>query len=173
MNRFLRRLPILILVTLLAACGAAPQREPGQKNITAIFKASALTAERNIAGIQLTISVPVGVAPPLNSDGTVNSEATVVITRGAVSETAAAEAPGRTLVGAIFTPPAPAVSGKLVITALVADGFKTTDEVTINLNVAADATPAESDFALLIFDAFDTAGALVTGLTPSLTTTIH
>jgi hypothetical protein len=186
MNRFLRHLSILALAVMLSACGATPQHAPGLKNIKAVIKAGALTADRNIAGIDLTITVPAGVTPPFNADGTVYSEATVVITREPIpgtpyagsagsgsSKLSSAEAPGQTLVGATFTPSSPTSSGKLIVTAIVADGFKATDEVTIHLNVAADATPVASDFALLSFDAYDTGGAAVPGLTPSLTTNIH
>ncbi len=154
----------LLLVALLSACGSS-QSTPATRTIKAVIKSSALTANMNIAGISLAISLPVGVAPPLDSNGKADPAATVLITSSSPQ--------GQTLPGATYTPATATVSGQLAVSAIVAAGFAATDTITIHLNIAAGATPVESDFALLSFDAFDTNGATVTGLSPTLTTTIQ
>jgi hypothetical protein len=156
---------ILMSIALLTACGDTPKSTPTGSTIKAVIKPSALTADRNIAGINLTITLPVGVSPPLQADGTVDSAATVEITSSA--------AQNQNLPGATYTPASAAIPGQLAISAIVAAGFKATDEITIHLKVAAGAHPVESDFKLLSFDAFDINGANVTGLNPTITTTIQ
>jgi hypothetical protein len=131
----------------------------------AVIKTTTLTADKNIAGINLTITVPAGVTPPLLGDGTADPPATVEITSAAQA--------GQSLPGATYTPPQAGGVGQLAISAIVAAGFSATDTITIHLNVADGVTPLESDFKLLAFEAFDINGAPVTGLTPTLTTTIH
>jgi hypothetical protein len=87
-------------------------------------------------------------------------------------EITSASAPSYLLPGATYSPATATASAQLAISATVASGFAATDQITIHLKVAAGAVPVESDFKLLSFDAFDINGALVTGLTPILTTTI-
>jgi hypothetical protein len=156
---------ILVSIALLTACGDTSQSPPTGSTIKAVIKPTALTADRNIAGINLTITLPVGVAPPLNADGTADPAATVEISSSGVQN--------QNLPGAIYTPASATAPGQLAISAIVAAGFKATDEITIHLKVAAGAYPVESDFKLLSFEAFDINGAPVTGLLPTLTTTIQ
>jgi hypothetical protein len=165
MRKLLRYILILMIIALVPACGDTQHASSTDRSVKAVIKQSALTAGLNIAGIQLAITVPVGVSPPLSVNGTVDPAATVVITSSA--------AQNQTLPGATFTPATTTAPGKLAISAIVASGFSATDEITIHLNVAAGTSPVESDFKLLSFDAFDTNGALVTGLNPKLTTTIQ
>ncbi len=156
---------ILISIALLTACGDTPKSTPPGSTIKAVIKTTALTADRNIAGINLTITLPAGVAPPLKADGTADPAATLEITSSG--------ARNQTLPGATYTPSTTAAPGQLAISAIVAAGFKATDEITIHLKVAAGAYPVESDFKLLFFEAFDINGVKVTGLSPTLTTTIQ
>jgi hypothetical protein len=156
---------ILMFIVLLPGCGDTQHSSSTGRTIKAVIKQTALTANLNIAGIDLAITVPVGVYPKLSTDGTVDAAATVVITSSA--------APNQSLPGATYIPATVSAPGKLTISAIVASGFKADDEITIHLDVASGITPVESDFQLLTFDAFDINGALVTGLSPTLTTTIQ
>lgn len=156
---------ILVPIALLPACGGSTNSATTGSTIKAVIKTTALTADKNIAGIQLAITVPVGVAPPLKADGTVDSAATVEITSSAAQD--------QTLPGATYVPATAAAPGQLTISAIVAAGFKATDQITIHLKVAAGTIPVEADFKLLSFEAFDTNGVSVTGLFPTLTTTIQ
>jgi hypothetical protein len=166
MIKLLCHILILVSIALLTACGDTPKSTPTGSVIKAVIKTTALTADRNVAGINLTITLPVGVAPPLKADGTADPAATVEITSSG--------AQNQNLPGATYTPSTTAaVPGQLAISAIIAAGFKATDEITIHLKVAAGAYPVESDFKLLSFEAFDINGAEVTGLNPTLTTTIQ
>ncbi|MFA7403032.1 MAG: hypothetical protein WC007_03495 [Pelobacteraceae bacterium] len=156
---------LLAFTALLSACGDTPKSSPTGGSIKAVIKPTALTAEQNVAGINLSITIPYGVEPPLLADGKVDVAATVEI----VTVT-----PGnQNLPGATYTPATAVAPGKLAISAIVASGFKPTDEITIHLKVATGTFPVASDFSLLSFEAFDTNGVRVTGLNPILTTNIH
>jgi hypothetical protein len=158
---------LFFLCTLvLSSCGGAQQSSPQKADTTikAVIKTTALTADRNIAGIDLTVTVPVGVHPTLLADGTVNAAASVEIISSATQGT---------LPGATYSPASATVPGQLKISAIVASGFKQNDQITIHLQVDKEAFPVESDFKLLSFAAFDINGAPVTGLSPTLTITIQ
>jgi hypothetical protein len=165
MRTLLCYLPVLLLVTLLSACGDTAHPSTTGGSLKAVIKPAALTAGLNIAGIQLTLTVPVGVSPPLLPDGKADPAATVVITSAA--------AQNQNLPGGTYTPATATSPGQLEISAIVASGFSATDEITIHLNVAPGAFPVASDFNLLSFKAFDINGKDVTGLNPTLTTTIQ
>lgn len=156
---------MLLCITLLAGCGGTAAAPKVDRSIKAVIKPTALTADRNIAGIILSISLPVGVTPPLAADGSINTAATVDITSSAPQN--------QILPGATYTPATATASGQLAISAIAAAGFQLTDQITLYLKVAEGAFPVESDFRLLSFEAFDTNGAPITGLNPTLTTTIQ
>jgi hypothetical protein len=151
-------------ISLLSACGGESTTSGPGGTIKAVVKTSALAVTRNVAGIQLSISVPAGVSPQIKTDGSVDAYATVEITSAASS--------GQTLPGSSYVPATASSTGKLTITGIVAPGFSTSDTITIHLNVAPGTTPVVADFRLLSFDAYDTSGAIVTGLSPVLTTSI-
>jgi hypothetical protein len=165
LSTLLSPLLFLLLLTLLSACGDTTKQPAAATTIKAVIKTTALTANKNIAGIDLTISLPLGVSPPLLADGKADPAATVVITSSAPA--------AQTLPGANYTPATAAATGKLAITAIAAAGFSATDQITLKLNVAAGTVPIESDFTLLSFTAFDINGAPVSGLSPTLTATIY
>jgi hypothetical protein len=166
MQKQFMNLLLLLTIALISACGGGgAQTAASPRTIKAVIKPSALAASQNVAGINLSITVPVGVAPPLKTDGTADPAATVEITSSAPQN--------QTLPGATYTAATAAAPGRLDIFGIVASGFQPTDTITIHLNIATGSTPKESDFNLLAFDAFDTSGAAVTGLSPTLTTTIY
>lgn len=151
----------LLSIILLVACGGSQTTQVQSRSIKSVIKAAALTADKNIAGINLTITVPVGVAP---AGGSSNPAATVEITSSSPT--------GQTLPGMTYIPATATATGKLSVSAIVAAGFSANDQITIHLTVADGATPVAADFRLLSFEAFDIDGAPVTGLSPSITTTI-
>ena len=165
MQRQLSHLVLLLLIALLTACGGGAQQSTSTRTIKAVIKPSALAAGLNVAGFNLTITVPVGVAPPLKADGTADSAATLEITSSAPQN--------QQLINATYTAATAAAIGKLTITGIAAAGFQPTDTITIHLNIADGSTPSESDFSIYFFEAYDINGATVTGLSPTLTTTIY
>ena len=166
MRKLFRYILVLMSIALLSACGDSQHQSTTGSTIKAVIKQSNLTAGLNIAAIDLAITVPAGVSPPLSADGTVDAAATVEITTSAPSN--------QKLPGATYTPSTATAPGQLMISAMVASGFAATDTITINLNVAPGTFPTVSDFNLLSFEAFDIYGnGPLTGLSPTLTTTIQ
>ncbi len=155
----------LVALSLMSACGGSTQSPKADRIIKAVIKPSALSTGQNIAGINLTITVPAGVEPPLLLDGKADPTATVEITSSAPQN--------QTLPGATFTPATTSAPGQLAIIAVIAAGFQTNDLITLHLKVAAGTFPVVEDFKLLSFEAFDINGTPVSGLTPTLTTTIQ
>lgn len=166
MHKQLMYLLLLLTIALISACGGGgAQTAASSRSVKAVIKPSALAAGQNVAGFNLTITIPLGVAPPLKADGTADPAATVEITSSAPQN--------QQLVSATYTAATTTATGKLSITGIVAAGFQTTDTITIHLNIATGSTPTTSDFNLLAFEAFDINGAAVTGLNPTLTPTIY
>jgi hypothetical protein len=169
MKKQLSYLSLLLIIIFLSACGGggggASQAQTASRTVKAVIKPSALAAGQNVAGINLTITIPLGVAPPLKTDGTADPAATVEISSSSPQN--------QNMPGATYIPATAAAPGKLSIFGIVASGFKATDSITIHLNIATGSIPTTSDFNLITFEAFDTNGAQVTGLSPTLTTTIY
>jgi hypothetical protein len=156
----------MLTIALISACGGGgAQTASSPRSIKAVIKPSALAAGQNVAGFNLTITVPLGVAPPLKADGTADPAATVEITSSSPQN--------QQLVSATYTPATTAAPGTLAIFGIVASGFQPTDTITIHLNIATGSTPTTSDFSISAFEAYDTNGSTVAGLTATLTPTIY
>lgn len=181
MNRLVRFILLILAGTLLSACGDTPHSPQAARTVKAAIKTTALTANQNIAGIELAMTLPPGITPTLNADGKVNIAATVTITSSAAAN--------QTLPGATYTPATASAAGQLAISAIVASGFSVNDEITIHLNIADAVNPVASDFKLLAFKAYSGVDASGNGgailydmnvidgsnaitLTPTLTATI-
>jgi hypothetical protein len=157
----------LVFLALLSACGDTSKAPAAGRTVKAVIKPTALTASRNIAGIELKISVPPGVAPPLLPNGDPIPADTVQITSSSVLSH------DQNQLGVIFRPATSAAApGDLSIYIIVAAGFKTTDEITIHLNVANDATPVTGDFRLISFKAFDINGVYLNDIEGHIDPTI-
>ena len=124
MKKLVRHIVIVVCIALLSACGGSPQSPPTGSVIKAVIKPTSLTAGQNVAGIEMAITLPIGVAPPLKADGTADPAATVEITSSAAAN--------QTLPGATYTPATAAAPGQLAISAIVAAGFTSTDQITIH-----------------------------------------
>ena len=155
----------LLVIAMLASCGDTTQSEKSGRVLKAVIKTTALTADKNIAGIELIITVPAGVAPPLNSDGSVNQSATV--------EVLSSSSQNVRYNGATYIAATTEALGTLGIYPMVLSGFAVDDQITIHLNVAPGTFPVADDFKLVSFVAYDINGAPVAGLSPTLTTTIQ
>lgn len=179
-RRLVHGMLLLVSVLLLVSCGSATSSPSSSRTIKAVIKSTALSSgSSSIAGIQLSITVPTGVTPPLKADGSVDAAAAVEIT---------STSPGnQALPGATFTPATATAPAEFAIYAIEAAGFTATDTITIHLNIAPGAKPVASDFNLLTFQAFSTVvngsgsvlvydlhatGTNVVTLSPTLTTTI-
>lgn len=149
-----------LMLALCSCGGGGGTASVSTPTVKAFIKTSALTTSENIAGIQLTLTLPAGVAPYLQTDGKVDVAKTVVIN---TSDPASQTLPG--------------VDNKtanlLIITGIHVSGFKDTDSITINLTVAPGSFPTAADFKLTSFEAVDLDGTPVKNITPTLTTTIQ
>jgi hypothetical protein len=185
MRKMLCSVLALLCFALLTACGDTAQPQKSGSEIKAVItpKSAALTGDKNIAGILLTIALPAGVTPVLKTDGSgsIDSAATV--------EIISSSPPDQIMPGATLIPAKSTTLAELTITSIIVSGFKANDSITIHLKVAPGTTPVESDFKLLAFEAYSTVDASGSGsdkifdmnvtdgsnkitLTPTLTTTI-
>jgi predicted small lipoprotein YifL len=158
------RISILLALLLfaLAACGGGGGSTPAPPAKTATLKLFTTgTPSENLAGVGITITLPTGVTPALNSDGTV--AATVVTVSGVAS-------PG-TVVSPVYTPASGAVKGKLVIAVAsgIVAGFGAGEYATVVLAAEAGTAPLQSDFALTDFRPIAVSnGADAAGLTATI-----
>lgn len=176
MNKTVHIIITLLFIALLAGCGNGGSNQGKGSTIKAVIKTSSLTANQNVAGVQLTLSLPLGVSPILKADGiTVDAAATVSITSPTQNQT---------LPGVTYTKATAAALGQITIAGIASGGFGPTnqDQITIHLVIADNASPTESDFKLLNFKAFDSNGVKIFDtasaentitLIPILTTTIQ
>ncbi len=167
MKKFVCYLLILLSSAFLSACGGGGSNTSApSRTLKSVIKPTALTAVMNVATIQLSITVPLGVSPLLPEGKTELIDAIEIInsTDHVVNN--------KTLKSVTYTAATSAtVPGQITVGVVQADGFKEADEITIHMKVDTGAFPKESDFTLLSFDAHDTAGATL-ALDPALTTTL-
>lgn len=159
MKKLLCNLFCLLTIVLLTSCGSSPH--PQMNTVKAVIKTSELTADKNIAGIELKITLPAGVTPTFLPNREVDPVSTVIISSPVPAN--------QKLPAAVFTSATATAPAQLEIFAIDAAGFTKDDTITISLNVAEGKTPILADFKLLSFVARDIDGAVVTGLTPTLT----
>jgi len=158
----LKNMQLFILLTFmlfaLAACGGGSTTVPSAKTVT-LKLATTGTPSESLAGVSITVILPAGVTPALNSDGTV--AATVVAISGVA-------APG-TVTPPVYTAASGMVKGKLdlSVTSNVTAGFSAGEYATVVLSAAPGTNPQQGDF--LPFTGFRpiaaSNGADATGLT--------
>jgi len=174
-----RSVIIITTLCLLAACGGGsgsnsssstptpipdPTPTPIQQT-TAVLKLSATgTASVALAGVGVTIVLPTGVTPKLNSSGEVDSSV-VQVSGAAVSGTSLA----------VYLPATATDKGKLTLAVASSNqtGFTGGDYALVTLQIAQGTTVSQSDFTLTGFSAIATSGATVTGYTPGFGATIQ
>jgi hypothetical protein len=164
MKKILSFILASLCIALLAACGGVsqPKAQPAKTgNVKTVIKASALAAGLNIGGVHIVIKMPRGVAPALNSSGGVVDAAVEFIST----------APAAYKVQkATYN----SVDSVLDFSVIDLAGFGTEDQIIIHLLVSEGTIPLETDFSIKSYEFFDkVTGAVVTGLNPTLTTTIQ
>lgn len=161
---------LLFILCCITACGGGS----GGGGITTIQQDDALNSAHsatlklatsgspssNLAGIAITVILPDGVTPILNSDGTV---APSVVTISGVAVPGAVLAP-------IYKPASGTTNGTLrfVLANSVPTGFSVGEFATLTLTVAPGFNPALSDFTLSDFTPIDIGGNTATVLIPSV-----
>jgi hypothetical protein len=169
MKKIFRYLLVILCTALLTACGGATQpTNSGTNNaaqptktgtINAVIKTTALSG-LNIGGFQMSINLPHGVAPALNGG---------VIDAAAVEFVSAAPAEYKVQKAAYNS-----ANSVLEFSVINLAGFSPADQIILHLIVSPGIIPLETDFSIKSYEFFDkVTGAVVTGLNPTLTTTIQ
>jgi len=160
----LKNTQLFILLTFmlfaLVACGGGSTSVPPAKTVT-LKLATTGTPSENLAGVDITVILPTGVTPALNSDGTV--AASVVSISGVA-------APGTALTR-VYTPAIGATRGtlELFVSSSIVAGFGAGEYATVLLSAAPGITPLQSDFAFTGFRPIAVSnGADATGLTATI-----
>lgn len=156
----------LTMLATLAACGGGGGGAAGITTTPVTLKlATTGTPSANLSGVGITITLPDGVTPPLNGDGTVAGSA--ITASGAAS-------PG-TVLAPIYTPATATAKGKLhfAMASSIVAGFGAGEFATVTLNVVAGKTLAKADFTLSDFAPIDTLGNVATGVTAEVTSLVQ
>lgn len=154
----------LALLLLLSACGggggaATNATTPTSKSV-AVKLASSGTLTGKLSGLQVTVTLPVGVTAATDAGGAVLSS--VVVPSGVTANNATIPATLTT-----YTAPTGTANGSLtfVLVSTLPAGFATGEFATATLAVAANSTPTASAFFVTDFKPVDLFGNAVSGLT--------
>ena len=161
--RIINSVLLILTVASLAACGGGGSSNPALGTAT-VKLATSGTPSARLAGIGLTITMPDGVTPLLNADGSVVSSA---VTLSSVA------APGT-----VLTPVYTAANGsskatlKFALASSAPNGFGVGEFVIITGSVRAGIVPTQADFSLSGFDPVDVGGSIATGLTVAVVSVV-
>lgn len=148
---------LLIAICTLTGCGGGGGGGTQPAATTATLKLSTTgTPSANLAGAGITITLPDGVTPALNGDGSL---------AGSVAIVSGVAAPG-TVIAPAYTPATATAKGTLhyALASEISAGFGEGEFSTVTLAVAAGKTPGQADFALSDFTPIDVHGGTATGL---------
>jgi len=173
MNTVKQTLLALGFASLLTACGGgggSSAANPGGGTVLQTSRSATLKLSTSgvpsaaLAGIGVTVVLPDGVTPALNSDGSV--AAAVATVSGVAATGVAATAP----IQAVYTPSSGSLNGTLYLAMVSSDpaGFGVGEFATVMLVVAAGYNPPLSDFTLSGFAPVDTNYNIATGLTAAV-----
>lgn len=154
---------LILLMFSMAGCGGSGGSVTSDPSVT-LKLATSGTPSANLAGLGITVTLPDGVTPALNNDGS------VAVTVATVSGVAA---PGSVL-APVYTPAVGATKGtlRLAMASSITAGFGAGEFATLKLKVADGSNPVQADFIVSDLNSIATeenGGVAVTGLTPEVT----
>lgn len=154
----------LSMISLLAACGGGGGGTSTRTVTLKLSTVEAPLASASVVGVDITMTLPAGVTPGLNPDGSV--AATVVAVSGA--------AVSGTVLPPVYVAENGATKGtlRLTVTSSATSGFNAGEFVTVTLALTGAATPVAGDFVLSGFSPIDILGGVVTGLTAAVSSLI-
>ncbi len=156
---------LLAMTVALSACGNGTTNSGGQQARASLKTSDLLATGYVIAGIDVTLSFPVGVT--VKTDPVTGQVASGVVTITGVPNTST------TLVDAVYTPATASQRGSLRIMVANATGFSAPEYITVNLDISEGYQPTASEFSLSNFAASDLDGRTLPGLTPVMTAEIR
>ena len=153
---------ILFWTALVFGCSSSSLSLQPTVNLK-IASAGSLSTGQSLAGAAMTLILPSGVTPAMDSSGQVNTSRLVT-----ASGVAAA---GGLAVSAVYIEAAGAQPARLsvVVAGKARDGFGTGEFMIITLNRGILTSPRASDFGIYEFAAADLDGKAVVGLQASIT----
>ena len=157
----MRLASITLMLLISSACSGGGQGSNAPNVSTTIIKLSTNgTPSAKMAGVGITIVLPTGVAPALNSDGTV-ANTVIEVTGVATSGTVLAPA---------YTPATSSSNPTLhfAMASSLVDGFGSGEFATITLQTSSGNIPAPSDYSLSGFAPISLTGSPVTGLSATV-----
>lgn len=174
----MRLLLLLVLggaCLLLAACGSGGTSSSAERKGLAVMQVYSPTATSSIAAISATLTIPFGVtvktdpADPFQPAGGVvelrNAPPSGTLVFARYSAATSYKMPES---GQVITYP-----GKLKFSVIDVNGFAATEQILLHLDVTPGYFPQAGDFSLLNSSFSDINGAVMVGVTPTLTTTIQ
>jgi len=126
-----------------------------------------LPAGKSIAGTSMTIALPAGVVPPLDSTG--HPDMNLLVTASGVAQSGG-------LVSTAVYEPATATKAALLTISVAArekGGFGVGEFAVLNLNLTAQLFPNASDFPVSGFVAVDTADIQLSGIQAAVSSVVN
>lgn len=165
MNNYLKYFLLGLTMAVVTSCGGGGSSSstntpppPATSHTATVKLATSGTPSAQLAGVGVTLVLPSGVTPALNTDGSVATSVSGVA------------APG-SMLAPIYTPATDTAKGtiRFVLASKITAGFGAGEFATITLVVAPGYNPSVSDFATSGLATIDVRGNSATGLTATVT----
>jgi len=162
----------LVIPVVLSACGGggSTASQAPQKAVAVMRTTQLSTPATPIAAISATLTIPNGVTVRTTTSDPYQPDTTVV---QLLNASAAGTAAAPTLVFSRYSAATATTVGKLKFTVMDVRGFTAAEQIAITLDVTSGFYPTSSDFGLIDYTFSDINGAILTGISPTLTATIQ
>jgi hypothetical protein len=163
-------LAMILIAAGVSGCGSGGGGGGGGTPVAAGNKATAAVrmpyaaSGQPVAGLQLTINMPLGVTVQLDPV-TGHAAKSVVQLSGATN-------PSAVLVAVDYVPATSSVKGKLKFLVVDPNGFTSSENVTVQLDITPGYFPKAGDFSIDDYIVSDIDGDTVYGLTPTFSVQI-
>ena len=159
-------LAMIILAAGVAGCGSGGGDASGTagSRVSAKVKMPHIIEGPAVAGLQMTINIPLGVTVQIDP-------ATGQAAKSAVRLTGATD-PSAVLVAVDYVPASSSASGMLKFFVIDPNGFTAAEYVTVHLDITPGYYPKESDFSIDDYIVSYLDGTTIYGLVPTFTVVI-
>lgn len=153
---------IFLLIVLVTGCGSGSNSTQTRAILT-ISTSGSIPSGQSLAGIGMTIALPPGVAPALDTSGQVDTER--LVTHSGVTAASGLVATALYLEATAVQP----ARISIVVASKAKAGFGVGECMVLTLKRSAGATPGANEFGIAEFSAANLDGAAVTGLQAAIT----